>query len=452
MTETEIWTKWESQVVNGVFPLRRFLGRSNHSVVFLTECRQQNLPNAAIKFIPEDPAQAEAQLARWRTAAYLSHPHVMRLLDAGRCKLGGHPFLFVVTEYAEQNLAQILPHRGLTSDEAREMLTPTLDALAFLHGKGMVHGQLQPPNLLVVNDQLKLSCDGIRPRDEPYASAAKPSPYDAPEAKNGAIGFAGDVWSLGATLMEAMTQIPPGPHDDAGARLPSSLPTEFTEFVRRCLSNDPASRPSIRDLRNPPINVSLERVESAQPEAARPIEPARPMESPRSTVREPPRQSSPRIRRAIPQWLLPAAIGFVLFMAVWLGIRAIHRRAATQAPVAVQSTSARPATMAPQRPTTSPPTSTVLHEEIPTVSRGARESIRGQIKVVVRVTVDRLGNVTAENTEVRGSSRYFARVAADAARKWKFAPAENLSPREWLIQFDFARDGISAHAAQHSQQ
>ena len=43
MTETEIWTKWESQVVNGIFPLRRFLGRSNHSVVFLTECRAQNL-------------------------------------------------------------------------------------------------------------------------------------------------------------------------------------------------------------------------------------------------------------------------------------------------------------------------------------------------------------------------------------------------------------------------
>ena len=124
MTETEIWTKWESQIVNGVFPLRRFLGRSNHSVVFLTECRAQNLPNAAIKIIPADPALAEAQLSRWRSAAALSHPHLIRLLDSGRCKLGGHPFLFVVTEYAEQNLAQILPHRALTADEVRELLGP----------------------------------------------------------------------------------------------------------------------------------------------------------------------------------------------------------------------------------------------------------------------------------------------------------------------------------------
>src|ERR1700742_3529056 len=106
MTETEIWKKWESQVVNGVFPLRRFLGRSNHSVVFLTECRRQNLPNAAIKRFPEDPSQSETQLSRWRVAAGLSHPHLMRLLDAGRCKLGGHPFLFVVTEYAGKKLGQ----------------------------------------------------------------------------------------------------------------------------------------------------------------------------------------------------------------------------------------------------------------------------------------------------------------------------------------------------------
>ena len=83
MTETEIWTKWESQVVNGVFPLRRFLGRSNHSVVFLTECNAQNLANAAIKIMRADSARAEAQLSRWQMIAGLSHPHLMRLLEAG---------------------------------------------------------------------------------------------------------------------------------------------------------------------------------------------------------------------------------------------------------------------------------------------------------------------------------------------------------------------------------
>jgi TonB family protein len=466
MTETEIWTKWESQVVNGVFPLRRFLGRSNHSVVFLTECRAQNLPNAAIKLIPEDPEQAGTQLARWHAAGNLSHPHVMRLLDSGRCKLGGHPFLFVVTEYAEQNLAQLLPHRGLTTAEAREMLMPALDALAFLHGRGLVHGQLQPHNLLVVNDQLKLSSDGIRPPGEPRFSVPKPSPYDAPEAKNGAMSFAGDVWGLGATLVEALTQIPPGPHDGAEPRLPSTLPVEFADLVRRCLSTDAANRPTIRDLKDqlkpppethaaaidiPPLIARPEAPASPKSEPARPIEAARPAELPRAGVREPPRQASPGRMPAIPPWLVPAVIGFAIVMAVWLSMRALHSRTATQAPAAVQSAIPQPATAASQAPTTPAPASAALHEEMPAVSRGARESIRGQIKVVVRVSVDRSGNVTGENTEVRGSSRYFARAAADAAKRWKFAPADNALPREWLIQFDFAREGISAHASQRGK-
>lgn len=447
MTETEIWTKWESQVVNGLFPLRRFLGRSNHSVVFLTECRAQNLANAAIKIIPEDPDQSESQLARWRAAAALPHPHLIRFIDAGRCKLGGHPFLFVVTEYAEQNLAQILPHRGLTSEEAKEMLSPALDALRFLHGQNLVHGQLQPPNFLVVDDQLKLSVDGIRPAGEPRAAAAKPSTYDPPEAKNGAMDFAGDVWSLGATLMEALTQIPPGPHDGAEPRLPSSLPRKFSEMVRRCLSNDPKSRPSLASLEShlyPPPEGAPQASSTA---AAVAEAPPTNVEASRPAIRELPRQPSPRQRPATPQWLLPAVIGFVVFMAFWLAFRAMHGRAAAHpSEPAAPAISSQPApVVAPSQPTPVP-ASGALHEEVPSISRSARDSIRGQIKVVVRVSVDRAGNVVGASIDVRGSSRYFARAAADAAKKWKFAPVDNPSSREWLIQFDFARDGIAAHA------
>jgi outer membrane biosynthesis protein TonB len=93
----------------------------------------------------------------------------------------------------------------------------------------------------------------------------------------------------------------------------------------------------------------------------------------------------------------------------------------------------------------------VVHQEIPAVSRGARESIRGQIKVAVRVSVDRAGNVVAENLQVHGSSNYFARLASDAAKKWKFTPADNPSPREWLLQFEFARSGVTAQAAPRRQ-
>src|SRR5216684_4040115 len=189
---TEVWTKWEGQVINGVFPLLRVLSASDHSAVFLTEYKAQHLPNAALKLVPAVPALAQAQLSHWTTAATLSHPHLIRLLEVGRCQLGDLQFLFVVMEYAEQTLSQILPQRALTPDEVREMLLPTLNALAFLHGKNLVQGQLKPSNILAVNDQLKLASDTVRPAGESSASIAKSSVYDPPEAKDGSFSTAGD--------------------------------------------------------------------------------------------------------------------------------------------------------------------------------------------------------------------------------------------------------------------
>src|SRR5262249_16036715 len=98
---SEGWAKWEGLVINGAFPLRRFLGASDHSSVFLTEHKARGLAEAAIKLVPAHPAHSDAQLARWKSAAGLSHVHLMRAFDSGRCQLGAQPFLFLVMEYAE---------------------------------------------------------------------------------------------------------------------------------------------------------------------------------------------------------------------------------------------------------------------------------------------------------------------------------------------------------------
>src|SRR6202789_3098439 len=248
---TEDWTKWEGLVIDGVFPLRRFLGKSDHSVVFLTEHRAHNLPDAAIKLIPADPLLAEGQLACWTIAGALSHPHLIRIFGSGRCRLGGPPFLYVVMEYADQTLAQLLPHRALTPDEARELLLPALDALAFLHGKNLVQGQLKPPNVLVVDDRVKLASDTVRPAGDSAAALAEPSLYDSPEANDGRISAAGDIWALGVTIVEALTQSPPAWPDEGREIVswPAALPSAFVSIVRRCLSRYPAGRPTIMDLK-----------------------------------------------------------------------------------------------------------------------------------------------------------------------------------------------------------
>jgi len=448
MTETEIWTKWESQVVNGIFPLRRFLGRSNHSVVFLTECRTRDLAQAAIKLIPADPARAESQLSRWGVAASLSHPHLIGVLEAGRCKLGGHPFLFVVTEYAEQNLAQILPHRPLTPSEAREMLVPALDALAFLHRQNLVHGQLKPSNFLVVNDQLKLASDTIRAAGEAAG-----------------IDLAGDVRALGATVVEALTQSRPALKTPAEPlSLPVSLSPGLAQALRRCLSQEPGKRPTVSELRHlidtaaeaPSPPVSTPQVPSPQIPAPRMPGPQVPPNLGSAVIQAPAPGTAPRRPVANPysRWLVRGAAVALVLLAVWAGSRGLRSHADSArpiaAPIASQQTSVPAA--APALATAQPGGSPVLHEEIPAISRGARESIHGQIKVAVRVTIDRTGNVVAENLEVHGSSQYFARLATEAARKWKFAPAENQTPRDWLVQFEFSRSGITGQAVPRVRQ
>src|SRR5712692_5302946 len=147
---TEAWKHWEGHVVAGRFCLRQHLGGCQHSAVFLTEYGGRQPQKAAIKLVAADPEVTELQLSRWELAEKLYHPHLIRLFEMGGCQLRNMALLYVVMEYAEENLSQVLRHRPLTPSEAREMLVPALDALAHLHGKGFVHGHLKPANILAV--------------------------------------------------------------------------------------------------------------------------------------------------------------------------------------------------------------------------------------------------------------------------------------------------------------
>jgi TonB family protein len=153
--------------------------------------------------------------------------------------------------------------------------------------------------------------------------------------------------------------------------------------------------------------------------------------------------------------------GLILLSAVWAGFRLFHSPAAPQQPAAATSYTpsqpiALPAPVAvPPAAAQSPPASqlsplAVLHQEIPEASRSARESIRGRITVTIRVVVDRSGNVIHQSVEYSGSSRYFARLANDASKKWRFAPVDTQEPRVWLLRFEFSRSGTTGHATPRS--
>ena len=261
---SESWKQWEGQVVDARFLLREYLGGSEHSAVFLTQ-RGTPPQKAAIKFIQVDEPDAELQLFRWKHAHELSHPHLLRTFESGRCRLSDFELLYVVMEYAEENLSQFLPQRPLTPAEARDVLTPTLQALAFLHGKGLVHGHVRPSNILAIDDQLKLSSDGVFSIDEhaqqSHLPSAEPqegifpaglrhaSPYDPPEIAKGIISPAGDVWSLGITLVEALTQrLPSSVSGSQDPIVPDTLPAIFLDITRHCLHRDPQRRWTVEEI------------------------------------------------------------------------------------------------------------------------------------------------------------------------------------------------------------
>jgi TonB family protein len=247
---TEASKQWEGQIVEGVFPLRQYLGGSDHSAVFLTEHGGGEPQKAAIKLFPADPATADSQISSWEFASQLSHPNLLRILRAGRCRLGGDDLLYLVMEYAEEDLADILPQRALTPEETRDMLFPVLDSLEYLHGKGFVHGDLKPANILATGDRLKLSSDAISRIGEAQSAAKRASAYDPPEAASGMLMPAADVWSLGITLVEVLTQHLPewqsGPNREP--LVPTNLPAPFLEIARQCLRLEPQRRINVADI------------------------------------------------------------------------------------------------------------------------------------------------------------------------------------------------------------
>jgi TonB family protein len=163
---------------------------------------------------------------------------------------------------------------------------------------------------------------------------------------------------------------------------------------------------------------------------------------------------------------MPLLLAVVAALALgWLGIRALigHRTqapalAASQVTVPQQPSAAAPAPSLPTAPPAGVPARTqpvqagaegasaVVHEEIPSVPQRARRTIRGHIHVSVRVIVDQDGNVTAALVDSAGPSRYFARLAIEAAKKWTFAPAPSEPRRLKSVRFDFGREGTSGHA------
>src|SRR6202050_1584038 len=255
----EAWKRLEGQVVDGTFQLSDYLGGTQHSAVFLTNFSEDTPQLAAIKIIPENSPHAQERLACWRAASTLFHQNLIQIFQSGHCEIEGEPFFFVVMEYAEENLGQIVPQRALTEEEVSMLLVPTLNALEYLQASGLVHGRIRPADIMAMGDRLKVSTDGVQRPGEAIgwvdgsasgaSGAEELSGYGPPEGRTSA---AGDVWSLGVTLVEVLTQRRPqwDPRKQVDPVVPENLPRPLLDIARNCLRRDPKRRWTIAGIGN----------------------------------------------------------------------------------------------------------------------------------------------------------------------------------------------------------
>ena len=523
---------WEGQVLaNGNFRLRRYLGGSDHSAVFLTDIGVGQIRPPAIKLIAAD-ASMDIQLAQWKAIAKLGHPHLLQIFDSGRCQFNGEELLFVVYENADETLAEILRDRCLTPDEVREMLKPTLEALSYLHDNGQSAGRVSPSNIMAIGEQVKLASDIVSRTGSPpmhadqrrtdaigsggSALADRPLPIAdrrfSPEAALEGFTPAGDIWALGMTIAEVLTQRVPQwnknrLHDEP--TLPDSLAEPFSDIVRHCLVRDPLRRWTISDIKSrlkqpvalpvseqPRPGNARHRAAMAAKRANRWLHNLRPNavenglgKKTSSAPADQPSQISPAstaqltllAAKSLLQRHVYAIPIVAMLTAVLLLVNLLWHRSNPSISETRVSESSAPQPVAPEAKSpgqkrsrhqkTSPvqkpesraraavsrtgtenavPASGepspelakgIVHRAVPIVPEKALGTIHGRVRVSVKLSVDGLGNVARAEFASAGPSRYFADLALDAARDWKFTQGK--VGRRWLVQFVFENSGVT---------
>ena len=204
-----------------------------------------------------------------QAAAQLCHPHITTVYDYGETVVSGVPVPYVVMELVNgvPLAARLARDRVVPWREAVMVCAQVASALAVAHRKGVVHRDVTPGNVMLTAAGAKVVDFGISSLagendSGPEGTLLGTPGYVAPERiSGGQVSPATDVYSVGLVLYRMLTGRLPWQagsvtemlrahlHADPGPLPPvPGLPTEVAEMCRRCLSKDPAQRPSSVDV------------------------------------------------------------------------------------------------------------------------------------------------------------------------------------------------------------
>ena len=263
----------KNEVVGGRYRLGEVIGRGGMSSVYCA--RDENLGrDVALKlFAPQAPDADELkrQEAEIQLLATLNHPGLVTLFDAGiDDRVPDEPRPFLTMELVEgQDLRSRIRHSRVPLEELSVIGAGIADALAYVHGLGIIHRDIKPGNILLVQIRPgeplrpKLTDFGIaRIVDSTRLTATGTmvgtAAYLSPEQALGKpLSSATDIYSLGLVLLECIkgtVEYPGSAVESAVARLhrapeiPDDVPAEWADLIRSMTAIEPLERPAAADI------------------------------------------------------------------------------------------------------------------------------------------------------------------------------------------------------------
>lgn len=309
------WAALSGTVLSGGYEVGEVIEAGAHRATFrarvLGDWSAKALLNVFCAFGPH----ADEQVALWQAGKELQHANLSRPLAAGKFEGEGAPLIYAVVPGADETLASLLRERPVTTEEAREILTNLRRGLQYLHAHGWVHGHLSPEQVLAVDDSIRISSQYAHKINTPRPMELVEARYVAPEATSGNMTPAADVWCLGATLFEALTQT--AFSTDRSTEI-ASLPAPFDEIVRKCLDSNPQTRIRIERIGADDLTQSAPPATNAAPKPAVSVTPV--TESPTPVIiRAATRDRHPKAggSRSNKVWVYGAILGLIVLALLW---------------------------------------------------------------------------------------------------------------------------------------